>query len=168
MLDLKNDLRNHDVVFLKVFNLNLTNNFHKELKITRAVTDRVAHMWPSIVPTSGLVVRASFLKKHYKMILSTQPHYNDIWIDLRINICALQKETKAFYSEKHVIRRLHTFNDSSSGGIIRAVKRQISALKFRKHNKSLPPCRLSVRYLVTNFVLHVLEITRNLKSKLDG
>ena len=160
--ELTDDLSAYDVIFLKVQNVNLEKNLKQEFKIKRAVTDGVSYMWPSIVPTSGLVVRASFLKKHFKSIVSKQPLFHDIWIDLRINICAMHYETKAFYSQKMVIRRLHAVNDSSSGGIKRLIQRQISALKFRNYIPNIPPCSFSGRYLVTYLALITFELITNI------
>jgi len=162
---LKHEVKYYDVIFLEVINEYHSKNLRKKLEIKRFITDEIAYMWPTIVPTSGLVIKASFLENYFDMLLTRDAVFDDIWLDLRINICALHRGVKISYSDKSVVRRLHGENDSSAGGLLRFFSRQIAALRYRKNFKSLPPCKKNIRYMLTNTLLKFsIQITKYTKK----
>ena len=99
---LKNNL--YDVIFLKVNDLIREKNLLKSFKIKRNAEPGSRLMWPSIVPTSGIILKKSFITSNYNYIFNLNIDHADVWLDARLNILALGTVTKILYSDLQVIR----------------------------------------------------------------
>lgn len=161
------DLRDEklDLVLLNVRNLHEDTNNIIDLKVKRGLNDGVSYLWPTIVPTSGLIIRARFLRKYREKLLGKQSEFRDIWLDLRINICAMHKGTEVRYGGGSVIRRLHSSNDSAAGGLFRMFLRQLNAYAFRQSIYSLDSAELSFRSFFTILALNALKLLKFFKSR---
>lgn len=152
-----------DIGFLAVHDLSLAQDELKKIKVTRFASPGSSMMWPSIVPTSGLLIRRSQIDRYAASLLSYDRTISDVWIDARVNILALHHNIKSKYFNERVIRQIHTANDSTSGGKTRMLLKQISTLRFRGYLDELEACKNNFRYFATaclSFLYYTIDRRR--------
>lgn len=146
----KSDISNSDIIFLKVYNYKIILNKYKTLKIKRKAFPGSADIWPSITPTSGLIVSKKIVTDYKKYIFNYDKYFQDIWLDARLNILSITKNIKSCYIDLPIKRIIHSNNDSLKGGLRRFLKKQIAAYKFRNLIPEISRCRLSIRLILIN------------------
>jgi len=147
----------YDVIYLKVVDFIVSKRLFKQQKIKRYADSGSKEMWPSIVPTSGIILKKSFITNNYENIFNLNPRFSDIWLDARINILSLGEELEIKYSNEKCVRLIHNDNDSLKGGLIRAFLKQLIALSYRDSIMHLKDCKKSLRYFVTKASLIVYQ-----------
>lgn len=155
----KNNL--YDVIFLKVDDLISEKNLLKSHKIKRNADPGSRLMWPSIVPTSGIVLKKSFITSNYSYIFDLNIDHADVWLDARLNILAIGVGTKILYCDFQVIRLIHSENDSLKGGLTRFFLKQLVTLRYRETVAHLGNCKITMRYMLTKILLVIFQ---NLKK----
>jgi hypothetical protein len=147
----------YDIIFLKVDDLISQKNVLKSHKIKRNAEQGGRLMWPSIVPTSGIVLKKSFITSNYNYIFNLNIDHADVWLDARLNILALAMGTKILYSDLQVIRLIHSENDSLKGGLTRFFLKQLITLRYRETIAHLRSCKITMRYIATKFLLVIFQ-----------
>ena len=93
--------------------------------IKRKIGQFKSRIWPTIMPTSSILLSKKFLKENEDAILDQDPLFYDVWLDSRINILAMNISSNlVYYSSIFVYRRLHENNDSFKGGFKRKILKQ--------------------------------------------
>lgn len=152
------DNNKSDLFFLKVKDFIKPKNLTETQIIKRRAVANSGEMWPTIIPTSGIVVSKKFLSKNYEYIFNMDNIFADVWLDARINILAMEHNTISSYLNNYnVVRLIHNQNDSLKGGIIRFLLKQITALRYRESLHRLKKCRITIRYIITKISLTIFK-----------
>lgn len=122
--------RGNDVTFLNLHDKNLMDGSIKEYPISRKIDGaRNKEIWPSISPTSSIIIKARFIDSWHKILFDFSSDFSELWLDARVNILA-QKYCKVSYSDIVVYRNIHGGNDSLNIGFFRALNKQLQACSF--------------------------------------
>ena len=94
--------RKYEIIFNKTINIRKIGN--KMIKNTHNIKRKVgqfkSQIWPTISPTSSIIISKKFLKDNKNNILNYNMKYSDLWLDARINILSMNlKPTELFYSD---------------------------------------------------------------------
>jgi len=119
-----------DIYFAKIFNLYAIES--SEVKLNRKVGKIKKGIWPTVVQTSGISVTARFLYSDIFIdALTTDKRFNDLWLDARINILAMNDCFTCKYTNSIVFRHLHDNNDSiTNKSFLRNIRRQLMSAEF--------------------------------------
>jgi len=109
-------------------------SYHKLPKekqmIKRKVHQINTKIWPTIVPTSGIVINKQLLIDNLDKIINFDKKFSDVWLDSRINMLALNFIEKVKYTDIVIYRLIHGSNDSLQFNLKRTIKKQLQASKY--------------------------------------
>lgn len=102
----------------------------KKRAIKRDINKQESKIWPTIVPTSGIVIKKQILIENIEKITNQSKEFCDVWLDSRINMLALNYKNSVKYTDIVVYRYMHGSNDSLKFDLKRTVQKQLQASKY--------------------------------------
>ena len=103
--------------------------------VKRRLGELETDIWPTISPTSSIVVSKYFLESNRSDLIDFNIEWRDIWLDARINMLAMNlSDERVLYSDISVYRRIHGQNDSLNKTITRVLTKQVQATRYLKKN----------------------------------
>ena len=123
----------YQIIFNKVINIIEGKGTLKKsiYPIKRKIGQYHSKIWPTIMPTSSIITSKKFLIENKDPILDLDTSFDDVWLDSRINILAMNNHSSEIhYSQISVNRRLHESNDSCNGGLKRKILKQVQATSY--------------------------------------
>lgn len=98
--------------------------------IKRNIIDIKTKIWPTIVPTSGIVIEKNTLINSKEKLLNKDIRFCDVWLDSRINLFALNFQNEIKYTNIIAYRYIHGSNDSLDFNFKRKIYKQIQASRY--------------------------------------
>ncbi len=131
LIEISNNINGHELFFNDLRDSYCYENTPiLKQTIKRPVTKIKNKIWPTIVPTSGIVIKKDLLLKYHEKLLVKNKFFSDVWIDSRINMLAINLIDKVKYTDIVVYRYMHGSNDSLNFNLKRTIGKQIQASKY--------------------------------------
>jgi|GEM_PF-6889600 hypothetical protein len=96
----------------------------------RKISNTIHKIWPTIVPTSGIVIQKEILIENIDKLINSDRCFCDVWLDSRINMLAINYKDNVKYTNIIVYRYMHGENDSLKFDLKRKLQKQIQASKY--------------------------------------
>ncbi|PMK67121.1 hypothetical protein BCT94_17630 [Vibrio breoganii] len=142
----------YDIGILNVVDINEF-GVKSKYNINRKIGDN-NNIWPTISPTSSLIVSVDFILVNRDMIFNFDLRFKDVWLDSRINMLSekISKE-KVKYLKERVYHRIHSNSDSFSMPLKRRIGKQITAFNYYKSIKGE-----KFKYSFRTFIIYILSV----------
>jgi hypothetical protein len=110
-------------------------NSYGDLNVRKRILQRKIYsintkIWPTIVPTSGIVISRNFLKDNFDKLTNLNDCFSDVWLDSRINILGMNYKSSVKYTDILIYRLIHGNNDSLNFNLKRTLKKQVQVSQY--------------------------------------